>query len=390
MVRGDNLLAIASLLPRLAGKVGLVYADPPFAAGIPRTLRIAPGGSHPPLTPPAYDDRWQDLPAYLTMLQARLTAIRELLRPGGSLFLHLDHRADFAARLLLDEVFGPGCVLNRIVWHYTGGGRGKRWFSRKHDVILWAVKGGAPHVFNLDAVRVPYRPTSGYARGGIVSAAGKRYLPHPGGTPVDDVWEIPMVNPLSAERTGYPTQKPEALLERIILAASHPGDLVGDFFAGSGTTLAVAERLGRQWVGADHGAAAIRVARSRLLALGARREFRVCAVEGAPEPTPGVLRAALRLLSPGTLAVSLEGCVPPPGSSPLLPWPDLLSYWAVDWDHRDGVFTGRWWVSRGRRDRGLPLVSPPLPWDGKPRTVAVMAADPPGNEYVCRISLPGG
>ena len=106
-------------------------------------------------------------------------------------------------------------------------------------------------MFNVDAVRVPYKETSGYAKGGIVSKAGKLYLPNPAGTPVDDVWDIPIINPLSAERLGYPTQKPEILLERVIKASSNKGDLVLDAYCGCGTTIAVAQALQRKWIGID-------------------------------------------------------------------------------------------------------------------------------------------
>lgn len=186
-----------------------------------------------------------------------------LLAPNGSLVLHLDQRAVHYAKVLLDRLLGEERFVNEIIWHYTGGGRSKSRFSNKHDTLLWYAAGPRPR-FNVDAVRVPYAPTSRYASGGIVSKAGKRYLPHPDGTPVDDVWDIPIVNPMSRERAGYPTQKPLALLERLVAALTDPGDLVVDLFCGSGTTLVAAARLGRRWIGGDRSAAAIACARQRL------------------------------------------------------------------------------------------------------------------------------
>jgi site-specific DNA-methyltransferase (adenine-specific) len=275
LVQGDNLAVMATLLPELEGQVDLLYIDPPFATG--GTVRQGPY---------AFADQWADGgAAYLAMLDDRLQLIRDLLAPNGSLFVHCDPRMDWAVRCLLDELFGPDRLVNQIVWHYTGGGRSKRYFSRKHDILLWVAKSDT-WTFNIDAVRQPYVPTSGFARGGIRARSGKRYLPHPGGTPADDVWAIPIINPRSSERLGYPTQKPERLLERVIAAASQPGDLVADVFCGSGTTLAVAERLGRRWLGCDVSADAVRLTRDRLSANPDCRPFEILAVDALVSGPP--------------------------------------------------------------------------------------------------------
>jgi len=171
----------------------------------------------------------------------------------------------------MDETFGPERYLNEIIWHYTGGGRSTNYFSKKHDHVLWYAKGKS-WTFNIDAIRVPYKETSGYAKGGIISASGKKYEPNPLGTPVDDVWDIPIINPLADERIGYPTQKPEILIERIIKASSDEGDLVADFFCGSGTLAAVAEKLGRKWICSDLGKFAIHTTRKRMI--GVQRQLK--------------------------------------------------------------------------------------------------------------------
>jgi DNA modification methylase len=263
-------LETASRLPR--GIARLVYLDPPFLTGRPRVGPARSGAADARASTAAdryvFDDRWPGrLATYLPWLEANLRALLPLLMPGGSLVLHLDARTVHYAKVLLDWLMGEQAFINEIIWHYTGGGRSKTRFSNKHDTLLWYATGPRP-VFNVDAVRVPYQPTSGYARSGIVSAAGRRYLPHPAGTPVDDVWDIPIVNPMSAERVGYPTQKPLALLERLIAALTNPGDLVVDLFCGSGTTLVAAARLGRRWVGGDRSPAAIACARRRMETLG--------------------------------------------------------------------------------------------------------------------------
>ena len=191
-----------------------------------------------------------DMGAYLCFMGVRLIEMRRVLRPEGSIYLHCDPTASHYLKELMDAVFGKQNFRNEIVWHYTGGGRSKTYFSRKHDLILYYSKSRSV-LFNINAIRVPYKETSGYAKAGIVAKSGKRYMPHPDGTPADDVWDMPIVNPLSKERTGFPTQKPLALYERMILASSNEGDIVLDPFAGCATTPVAAERLGRQWVGMD-------------------------------------------------------------------------------------------------------------------------------------------
>jgi site-specific DNA-methyltransferase (adenine-specific) len=283
LFQGDNLPFLEA---QPAGRTDLILTDPPFATGRRRsgsgphatssaasaTRRPRAATPAPSAAPPSFEDRWPSVDAYLDFLRPRLGAMRELLARNGSLVVHLDYRFVHDVRHELDGIFGRDHFVNEIIWHYTGGGRARGRFSRKHDNLLWYAKGRA-WTFHIDAVRQPYAPQSGYARGGIVSRAGKRYLPHPRGTPVDDVWDIPIVNPLSPERCGYPTQKPERLLERLILALSSPGDLVVDPFCGSGTTLVVAAREGRRWIGCDNSPDAIAATRKRLDAAGMRDAY---------------------------------------------------------------------------------------------------------------------
>ena len=221
----------------------LIYIDPPFLTGKEQV------GTKEGLV---YDDRWKgNLKSYLPWLKERLEALYQLICENGSFVLHLDWRASHYAKIILDEIYGINCFMNEIIWHYTGGGRSKRRFSCKHDTLLWYAKCG--------------KSASGFAKGGIVSAAGKKYMPNPLGTPVDDVWDIPIVNPMSSERIGYPTQKPLALLIRLISALTNEGDLVGDFCCGSGTTLVAAKQLNRTFFGCDISKAAVETAKTRLL-----------------------------------------------------------------------------------------------------------------------------
>ncbi len=265
LVHGDNLCFLKKLQEgqlakevQTAGGIKLIYIDPPFAVGSDFYMPVGDTRQK------AYTDCWPSKKDFLDMLEQRVRLMHSLLANDGSFFLHCDWRISAHIRLMLDDIFGEEQFLGEVIWHYTGGGRAKRYFSRKHDTIFHYAK-GKKWTFNLDAVRVPYKTTSNYAKDGIVSKSGKKYLPNPLGTPIDDVWDIPMVNPLAKERLGYPTQKPEMLLERIILAASNPGDIVADFFCGSGTTLACASKLGRRWLGSDTGVLAIHTTRQRLL-----------------------------------------------------------------------------------------------------------------------------
>lgn len=272
LVCGDNRLILSSLINGPARKViedqngiKLIYIDPPFCTGADFSMPVEIGGNSAgtgqAFERAAYGDKWES-GEFVRMLAGRLALMHALLAEDGSIYVHCDWRTAPYVRLLLDQVFKHH--VNEIIWHYTGGGRSDRHFSRKHDTIFIYAKTDK-FIFNKDEIRIAYKKTSGYAKSGIVARSGRRYLPNPLGTVPDDVWDLPIINPLASERLGYPTQKPEALLERIILASSRKGDLVADFFCGSGTLPAVAQRLGRKWLAADIGALAIHTARKRLI-----------------------------------------------------------------------------------------------------------------------------
>ena len=266
---GDNLQVMSHLLKTYSGKINLIYIDPPFDSKADYKKRIELRGKEVENDRTAFEEKqytdiWTN-DEYLQFMYERLILIRSLLADNGSIYLHCDPTMSHYLKLLMDEVFGVDHFLNEIIWHYAGGGRSKTYFSRKHDVILWYARSVDKYCFNIDDVRVPYKATSGYAREGIVSQSGKRYKPHPKGTPVDDVWDVPIINPMSGERLDYPTQKPLVLLERIIKASSNPGDLVFDCFMGSGTTQTIAMKLGRRFIGADINLGAMEITTKRLL-----------------------------------------------------------------------------------------------------------------------------
>jgi site-specific DNA-methyltransferase (adenine-specific) len=265
---GDNL----ELLPEFEDETfQLVYVDPPFNTGREqrrRTLRTvaASNGDRTGfsgrryasrlLAERAYADRFDD---YLEFLAPRLREIRRLLDPSGTLYFHIDYREAHYSKLLLDEVFGRDCFLNEIIWAYDYGARPRRRWPAKHDTILVYVKDPRRYYFDADAVeREPYMAP------GLVGPAkvARGKLP-------TDVWWHTIVSPTGREKTGYPTQKPEGVLRRIVQASSRPGDWCLDCFCGSGTLGAVAARLNRRFVLMDVNADAVRIARDRLERLGA-------------------------------------------------------------------------------------------------------------------------
>lgn len=257
----DNLPFMRSLPD---GCCDLIYVDPPFVgAGA-----MGEGAPRPPdagraAFPPS-------LPGLLAFLRPRVERMHQLLAVRGSLYVHVDWRCVHYVKVMLDEVFGAANFLNEIIWSYRSGGRPAPWFARKHDTILLYAKQAGRHTFNR------MRGGEFRTRDLVTDEQGRRYKStkngriyfHPDGPVISDVWEIPFLSTVAKERVGYPSQKPETLLERVILASSNEGDLVADFFCGSGTTLAVAKRLGRRCLGCDIHPAAVEIARARLSAVG--------------------------------------------------------------------------------------------------------------------------
>ena len=267
LIQGENLGVMSALLAEFEGEIDLIYADPPFLSGKSYRVRTGQGeDSRQPegwKTAEGFRDEWNDRAEYLNMLYSRLRLMHALLSDTGTLYLHLDWHAAGYARVLLDEVFGPERLLNEIIWTYHGPSPIRSAFKRKHDTIYVYTK-SKEYTFNADDVRVPYNESTVKTFSSAKAGFGKRPDLERGKVP-EDWWYFPVVARMHRERTGYPTQKPEALLERIILASSHPGDLVADFFSGSGTTAAIARRLSRGWLACDISPIAINTTRRRLL-----------------------------------------------------------------------------------------------------------------------------
>ena len=334
LILGDNLASMSALLPEFEGRIDLIYADPPFFTNRRFTARVGRGedSRHPQdwKLAEGYPDHWEDLEAYLDMLYPRLYLMHRLLSPTGTLYLHLDWHANAYARLLLDEIFGPDRLLNEIAWVYHGPSPIRSAFNRKHDIIL-AYTRSKEYTFNVDDVRQPYDPNTVKTFASSKKAGFGKIPDLDRGKVPEDWWYFPVVARLHHERTGYPTQKPEALLERIIRASSNPGDLVADFFCGSGTTPQVAARLGRRFLAADVSVRAIHTTRSRLVSLPGA-PFSILLERGLGQAIqPRVIDAGERhlqdLIQKG--AATLTACLP----EELL---SELDYWEVDpnWDKK--------------------------------------------------------
>jgi DNA modification methylase len=351
---GDNLQVMRALLAQYEGRIALIYADPPFLSGKRYRARIGRGeDSRRPQdwqTADGYQDGWRDASSYLNMLHARLEVMHRLLAPNGTLYLHLDWHASAYGRLLLDEIFGADRLLNEIVWLYHGPSPIRSAFSRKHDTI-YAYTKSRDYIFNADAVRVDYDPSTVRTFASSPRAGFGKVPDLERGKVPEDWWYFPVVARLHKERTGFPTQKPEALLERILLASSRPGDWIADFFCGSGTALSVASRLGRRWIGCDHTPLAVHTTYRRLL-LQAAGSVMVWGTD---------LDAARSTLQP-RLTVAIEGSLVSvrltglSGSMPSAPdFPDNVVLWEADWDFDGELFRSRSQVVRGWRQPSLSM-----------------------------------
>ena len=343
LIWGDNLLVMGSLLEKFAGKVDLVYMDPPFAIGADFGFRasIGEGAAEVDKEPSAietktYRDTWgRGYDSYLEMLRPRLALIRDLLNANGTLYLHVGPTVSHYLRCMLEEVFGADRFVNEVIWRRAFAHNDPARCGQIHDTILvfqkgesrtWNTVHQAPSAGYLEQFfdqydekrkerynRLPFDAPRHGSGGNLVyewkgvwpaanrtwayvkekmqefERAGRIHYPKSGGMPrlkryeseyegtvLQDIWtDINKIHNQSRELLGYNTQKPEALLDRILRSSSNEGDLVADFFAGSGTTLAVAEKLGRRWIGCDLGRWGIHVTRKRLLGIGNCRPFEV-------------------------------------------------------------------------------------------------------------------
>jgi DNA modification methylase len=299
LIWGDNKLILSSLKNgplrkqiEAEGGLKLIYIDPPFDVGADFSMNIEIGEDTFTKKPSvieeiAYRDTWgKGADSFIAMIYERLKLMHDLLAENGSIYVHCDYRVSAFMKLVLDEVFGKENIKNEIIWYYSnGGGRSRTWFNRKHDTIYWYAKNNENYIYNGKEAG-DERNTDEGTFGGYFKTDedGRRYQEVRAGGKIykyytdelknaDDVWDFGIISQRDkTERVDYPTQKPESLVERIIKASSSEGDLVADFFCGSGTTLAVAEKLGRKWIGSDLGRFSIHTTRKRMI--GVQRELK--------------------------------------------------------------------------------------------------------------------
>ena len=306
LIWGDNLLVMGSLLEKFAGKIDLIYIDPPFATGADFSFTAQIGESDDRLPKEqsiieekAYRDMWgEGTDSFISMIYRRLLLMRDLLAEDGSIYVHCDWKINSYIRIALDEIFGKDNFRNELIWHYPGREMHiTTKFNCKYDTIFFYARSRRSSIA-MNSVAIPYSrserlkslrrkvhqdedgrewvwETRGQASG---QKPYKRYVDEIilKGKPLSDVWsDLQFLRGNHPERENYPTQKPEKLLERIIKASSKEGSLIADFFCGSGTTLAVAEKLDRRWIGCDLGRWGIHVTRKRLLDIDDCKPFEV-------------------------------------------------------------------------------------------------------------------
>ena len=346
LIYGDNLLAMAALLagdedtPSLRGKVDLIYIDPPFDSKADYRTKVTLPGVELEQKPTvieqfAYSDTWSDGTAsYLAMITPRLILMRELLADTGSIYVHLDWHVGHYVKLVMDEVFGKDRFRNEVIWHYGQRTEPReKQFDRKHETIFFYAKTHSAKLLDNTVVWtreefIEHRHdvmVDDLGREYILTDGGKgkeryrRYVDEviERGKPIDSVWTIPVLNSSARERVGYGTQKPAALLERIVRASCPVGGLVADFFGGSGTTAAVAEKLGRRWITTDLGKPACMIMRKRLIDLEAKPFLYQSIGDYQVEAAKATLGRDFRIGDLSQIVLSLYGALPlPPEANP--------------------------------------------------------------------------
>ena len=244
LICGDNLDALKTIGDE---NIDLIYIDPPFNSEKDYEL---------------YNDKWNTMENYIAWMRPRVEELCRVLKPTGSFYLHCDWHAGHYLKIMLDDIFGYRNFQNEIIWYY------RRWtnissrFQRMHDIIFFYAK---HRKFKFNCLYQPFSEKTIHREisvDGVTNLKEKRDIDK--GIVMHDVWDIPYIHSQSKERLGYPTQKPEALLERIIKASSNKGDIVLDAFCGCGTTLVVAQKLKREWIGIDISPTAVKLAKARL------------------------------------------------------------------------------------------------------------------------------
>jgi adenine-specific DNA-methyltransferase len=344
LIYGDNLLAMAALLagdaqtPSLRGQVDLIYIDPPFDSKADYRTKVSLPGVELEQRPTvieqfAYSDTWSDGTAsYLAMIVPRLVLMRELLRDTGSIYVHLDWHVGHYVKIVMDEIFGKDNFKREVIWdrgNPSGGKAAAQNWIHAHDVIFYYGKSGepffskiyAPYTDEYIAERFTHDDTDGrgpYRLQGSGEQVRKQYLSDSKGKAATSVWQIPDINVMAKERIDYATQKPERLIEQIVRASCPEDGLVADFNGGTGTTAAVAEKLGRRWITSDLGKPACMIMRKRLIDQGAKPFLYQAIGDYQVEAAKSSLGRNFRIGDLSGIVLSLYGALPlQPEDNPL-------------------------------------------------------------------------
>lgn len=409
IVLADNVELLAHLAATAPGSVDLIYIDPPFNTGtrFETVRKLGDAGSQktPTFSLPGYDDQWSGAAAgYLRMLDPRLRLMHRLLRDTGSLYVHTDAHVGHAVKLLLDEIFGAASFQRQIVWRigWLSGFKttAKNWI-RNHDLILFYVKD--PKRFTFNKRYIPHPP--GYVRRDGKPPKGK-------GVPLEDVWNANeaelsfsgresldsiQIKSFSREKTGWATQKNESLVERIIDASSNPGDVVADFFAGSGTTAAVAQRLGRRFLVADASPLATEITLLRVAAAPRTRDVTYAELPHASTDTPTHavrLEIAARREGDDVIVELLDyrfddtdDLAPELVEANARPGLDLVEAWWIDASDGDDPIGLRTGCARTHHQRSLATLSSPLPVTTWPMRIRIRTSNVLGQRAVHAFEL---
>jgi len=417
LIWGDNKACMLSLLEEFSNQINLIYIDPPFATGGTFKYRIQIGESNAYEISKAYSDSWKGgLNSYLNFLYERLCIMKNLLADDGSIYVHLDWHVSHYVKIILDEIFGVENFRNEIIWVYpAASAQTKRFFMRSFDVILFYTKSN-DYIFNDDpAIYMEYSDRvknalkedelgTFYYRGG--SHNGKKlsqkvYIKEKGVFPRDFWSDIPYVRANTLEYQGFSTQKPERLLKRILLASSRENDLIADFFCGSGTTLAVAEKLGRRWIGSDSTNHAIHISRKRILDIFNSNDIiawkkryerksqpflilNLIQNQIEPEIPPDFMikeytinkttdvrvNACINVIihkEENTVKIELKdynipyiNLIKDQVKAKITQFSDWIDYWAIDLDYRNNIFNNNWVSYRTSKNRNLNLITKPI------------------------------
>ena len=420
LIQGDNRDIMDSLLQIYANKINLIYIDPPFATGGDFESKMFIGEENAYKLTKAYSDSWEGgVDAYIEFLYERLILMKDLLAKNGSIYVHLDWHVSHYIKILMDEIFGKENFKNEIIWAYpAASAKTRKFFIRSFDAILFYAK-SKDYTFNDDpqiymeySDRVKFALKNDekgtyYHRGG--SHNGKKlsqkvYVSNTGIFP-RDVWtDLPYIRANTLEYQAFSTQKPERLLKRIILASSNKNDIVADFFCGTGTTLVVAEKLGRRWIGSDIGRHAINISRKRILDISNSNDltnwdkkynkfpqpFKILRIDN---DTIEAKKSEFKIkINKENKTVFIEltdyslldlDLVNEELKSKIETFSDWIDSWAIDFDWQKDYFSTTWTSYRTPKNRKLNLSSMPYSYTSQgDYKIAVKVNDILGNESI--------